>query len=165
LRLHYARDNMKRDWNHVFFCDETSFYACARKHGVRRTAQEEFVPVTTVKHPPKINTWAGISARGKGKLFLFKENLDAALRKRVITDYMVPSLYAPNGGRRNHLVVQQCSNLKHNAKVCVAAMGRAPTRLLQSPQSPGPNPLENAWKIMKDRVAAHRSRTVAELQR
>jgi len=43
-------------------------------------------------------------------------------------------------------------------------MGRAhSTRLLQPPQSPDLNPLENAWKIMNDRVAA-RPRTVTDLQ-
>jgi len=75
-RLRYALDNRTRDWNLAFICDQTSFYACARKH---RTVHEEFVPVPTVKHPPEINAWASISARGKGKLFVFKENLDAAL--------------------------------------------------------------------------------------
>jgi len=107
--------------------------------------------VPTIKHPPKINAWAGIPARGKGKLFLFKENFDAALYKRVITDYMVPSLRALNGKHRSRLVVQQDSDPKHNAEVCLAPMGRAHiTCLLQPPQSPDLNPLEDVWKVIKD---------------
>jgi len=82
----------------------------------------------------------------------------------------VPSLRALNDGRRNRLVVQQDSDPKHGAG-CVIAMGRAHiTRLLQLPRSPDLNPLENVWKTMKDRVAAHsyltqccRSATVRDL--
>jgi len=125
-RLRYTLDNRTGGWSLVFFCDETSFYGCTRKHRVRRTAQEEFVPMPTVKHHPKINAWADISSRGNGKLILFKENLDVALHKRIITDYMVPSLRALNGGRCNRLVVQQDNNPKLTSLAC-SSRPRVPT--------------------------------------
>jgi len=98
--------------------------------------------VPTVKYPPKIHAWAGISAWGKGKLFLFKEDLNAALCRCIFTGYMVLPR-ALNGGGRNRLVMQQDSDPKHHAKVCVAAMGRTHiTRMLQPSQRPDLNPLE-----------------------
>jgi len=138
-RLRYALDNRTRDWSLVFFCDETSFYA--RKHRVRRTVQEEFVPAPTLKRPPNINAWVGIATRSKGKLFLFKEGLDGAPHKRIITDNMMPSLRALNGRRRNRLCGTSGQRSQAQRQSVCGCQGSC------SHHSPAPATPEPRWRM------------------
>jgi len=127
---------------------------------------EKFADIPTAKYPAKAHTWAGISASGKGKLYLFTRNMDADFYECIIEDYVVPSLQALNVGHRRRLVIQQDNDTKHNSTQRLVALRRARIAWVpQPPQSPDLNHTEHVWKLMKDRVAAPGPETVADLRR
>jgi len=164
-RLEFAIQNKTRNWEVVTFCDETTFQVGHEILRVR-VKKGERVVLPTVKHPPKLHAWAGVSFRGKTKIFVFTENLTALLYERIIKDYLVPSLKLNNRRLPKPWLVQQDNDPKHNSKLCVAAMGRAQIeRVPQPPQSPDLNPIENVWKTLKERVYRHKPKTVKDLRR
>ena len=107
--------------------------------------------------------WAGISSKGKTKAFLFTENLTADLSRRILREALLPSLKRLGQDMR---IVQQDNDPKHNAKRCLAVLAEEGiSRVLQPPQSPDLNPVENVWDLLKDRVAEHSPETVDELKK
>ena len=72
-RLAFARKFRRQNWRQVLFSDEKTFELFATAHNQYLwTATPDDVPgQPTVKHPPKLHVWGGISFYGKTELYVF----------------------------------------------------------------------------------------------
>ena len=114
----------------------------------------------------KVNVWACFCGRGVGYMYIFNENLDAVLMKRILNAHLIPSadllfdadppeqwfLLHDNDKKFNSRLVQ---DFLHNKGV---------TTIDFPPYSPDLNPIENLWSIVAREVEKHACETMEELQ-
>ena len=111
----------------------------------------------------KINAWACFSAKGRGSLFLFEENLVKEIYLTILEDHLLP--YAtkqfPNG-----FVFQDDNDPKHRAKVVEAwKKEQNVSTLYWPPNSPDLNPMENLWAIWNREVQKRQPTTKEALKK
>jgi transposase len=173
-RLSFAegyKDWTVDQWNRVLFSDEKCFYGkgfCGRIW-VRREKGERLNPMYTVHktaHPVKVNVWACFCGRGVGYMYIFNENMDAVLMKKILNANLIPSadllfdadppeqwfLLHDNDKKFNSRLVQE---FLHNKGV---------TTIDFPPYSPDLNPMENLWSMVAREVEKHACETMEELQ-
>jgi hypothetical protein len=164
-RLVFARRNARRDWSKVLFSDEKTFHLFTVPRKVWRRKGRSYV-VRTVKHPLKIHTWGCFSAAGFGKLYLFKENLNAQLLTRIYEEALLPSASELFGDSQDAWFLQEDNDPKHMSKL--AREWRALHSINRIPwpsQSPDLNPIENVWAVLQANVARRKCRTEKGLKK
>ena len=76
-RLQFWKYNKNRNWNNVFFTDESSFYL--RSPGINRwVPKNENNYVEKSKYTKKIHVWGAFWSKGVVKLKFFEGNMDSA---------------------------------------------------------------------------------------
>ena len=154
----------------VLFSDEKCFYGkgfCGQTW-VRRekgTALQPEYCVTKKAHPIKVNVWGCFTSQGMGYTYIFNENLDAALMKRILTDNLVPSaeLHIAKPGVQWYVLHDNDKKFKSNL-VQDLLFAKGVTALDFPPYSPDLNPMENLWATLARAVERYQADSIEALQ-
>ena len=89
-RLKFARRNKSRNWNEIFFTDETTFQLQANPEKFWMKRRKKII-VRKVKHPQKIHAWGSFSKNGFGDLVLFTGTLNTSKLIEIYKTGLIPS--------------------------------------------------------------------------
>ena len=158
----------QEQWARVLWSDEASV-ECG-PHGqrwVQRPLNTEWDPRYTVgrkKHADKVHIWGCISESGVGRCFIFTENLDKFLMRRILQNNLLQTAreHWPEGGL---WWFQQDNDPKHKSKVVSKWLHTHGINTLEwPPYSPDLNPIEHVWTDVKRRVEAMAPANVEEMK-
>lgn len=142
-------------WNDVMWSDESTFRVLtSHRVQVRRpsgTRYDSAYTVKTVKHSPSVMVWGCFSGKaGRGGLFFLPRNvtMNGERYMSVLDDHLL-SFYEIHGTS----IFMQDGAPCHTSKKVLAFLKSKKVKVLEWPgNSPDLNPIENAWKIMKNKV-------------
>jgi transposase len=169
-RVRFAQHYRHLDWTKVLFSDEKCFYGkgfCGQTW-VRRepgTALQPQYCVSKMAHPVKVNVWGCFTSQGMCYTYIFNENLDAALMKRILTENLVPSaeLHIAQPGVQWYFLHDNDKKFKSNL-VQDMLFAKGVTALDFPPYSPDLNPMENLWATLARAVEKYQADTIEALQ-
>jgi hypothetical protein len=170
LRLQWAAEHGQDtldDWSLVLFSDESKIVriGCDSRQRVRVQRHERFQPLatqpTTVGGGGSLMVWGCMSAIGVGPIIRLQGSVNAERYCQLLTETALPYM-------REHMpanaVLQQDNAPCHTARIVKQLLANANIAMLDWPaQSPDLSPIENLWRVLKQRVAKHRSATLEEL--
>lgn len=175
-RLSFARGYGAHNadwWAKVLFSDEKCFYGkgfCGRTYVRRpRGLANALLPQYTVHktaHPVKVNVWACFAATGQGYVYIFNDNLDAVLMKKILGDNLVPSAelhFSMDPPEQWYLLHDNDKKFKSNL-VTKLLHDTGVSTIDFPPYSPDLNPMENLWATMARAVEQHAANSMEELQ-
>ena len=160
-------------WTKVLFSDEKCFYGkgfCGRIY-VRRPKglANALLPQYTVHkiaHPVKVNAWACFAASGQGYIYIFNENMDAVLMKKILPENLIPSAelhFSMDPPEQWFLLHDNDKKFKSNL-VQKLMHDSGVTTIDFPPDSPDLNPMENLWATLARAVEKHAADSIEELQ-
>ena len=162
-RIKFSKDLVDKPtewWHQVMFTDESTFQQ-VRSTGynyVRRPVGERLNPkftIKTVKHPPTLMVWGGITAKGRCGLHIFPkgEKVNAAKYIQVLEEKAKIHMNITGA-----TILQQDSAPCHTAKSVKKWLTDNGIQVLENwpPNLPDLNVIENCWLSMKQKVAAHK---------
>lgn len=146
-RLDWALNHKDTDWSKVDFSDECTVYLngenkyCWYKKGSRPVCHK-------FRHSVKLNIWAFINLSfGLGDYKIFKENMNKDVYENILTEHMI--LF-----HRDESTFQQDNHPVHKSKKIKSFLKDNNIKTLDCPpNSPDLNPIENFWKLVKDKVS------------
>ena len=157
----------KEQWRKVMFSDESTFRMVRGASNVvrrpRRVSRyEEKYTVKTVKHPDSVMVWGafdGVYGRG-GLYFLPKgQTMNGATYLNVLQEHM-QQFYQ----QRQCDFFMQDGAPCHKTRTVTKWLSDNNMSVLDWPgNSPDLNPIENAWKVIKDKVALKQPGNMKEL--
>ena len=110
-RLQFWKYNKYRNWNNVFFTDESSFYL--RSPGINRwVPKNKNKYVEKSKYTKKIHVWGAFWSKGVVKLKFFEGNMDSA----NYIDILESSFDEMNSILPNGWILQWDNDSKHKSK-------------------------------------------------
>lgn len=159
-RLEWCLANRHRDWTRVVFTDESSLKFQPNRQALLVKKGAPRPVVGTVKHPPSLMVWGGISYRGQTPLAPITGKINSDVYQGVIAGNLIPcmsDLY-PDG-----YILQQDNAPVHTSKSTKKFFQNHGIEVLDWPaQSPDLNPIENLWSILKKHFAPKRRTKVSE---
>lgn len=145
-------------WRNVVCADETTltqhatFKACVRRPPGTRFSPKYTLP--TVKNAPKIMVWGAIAARGRCGLWFMPPGttVNGGVYLNILKEKLT-----------TFMTMRGCSHFLHDGAPChrtraVLEWLREERVELVGPwpgNSPDLNPLENCWRVVKEKVANH----------
>ncbi|HVX01245.1 MAG TPA: IS630 family transposase [Candidatus Babeliaceae bacterium] len=157
-----------QDWSLVIFSDETHFHI--GHHGqrwVQRPKGEAFKPQYISREKPheeRVSVWGCFSSGGVGDIYLFDENLDAKLMKKILGQHLIQSSHRLFE-RHAHWWFLQDNDPKHRSNLVNKWLFDHGIQCMElPPYSPDLNPIENLWHNLKSRVASRHARDIEELK-
>ena len=168
-RLQFAKKHEawnEEQWAKVFFSDESAIQQFGvRKVNVRRPSGKRFDEryiKQTVKHPPSIMVWGGMSSKGNTGLFFLPPK--STMNGQKYLELLQAKL-------KFHMQVHNCEIFMqdgapcHRCKIVTDFLKRNKIKKLDWPgNSPDLNPIENLWMILKDKVAEKQPTSLENLK-
>jgi transposase len=157
------------EWDKVAFADEATFQCFAmknRRHDViwYRIGTER-PPTPTVAHGAKVHVYGVFSASGILVLHLFTENFTAEVYMDILENHVSPATRDLD----YHWVYLADKSPIHTAKVAQRWLKANVPEVVTPKQWPGYapdlNPIENAWALMKTRVAGLQPTNLEQLKK
>jgi len=173
-RLSFAEGYLhmsEEEWMNIMFADEKKFKGDGfmGQVWVRRPPGEADNPayqVPKLPHPVKLNVWGCFCGRGLGYCYVFNENMDGKLLKRILGTHLKESaeLHFEQDPPELWRLLQD-NDPKHKSNLVRTWLFTNGISLLEFPAySPDLNPIENLWNDMARRVEARPASTIDELQ-
>src|SRR5262249_30898315 len=139
-RLDWARAHTRVNWKNVVFSDETTFQMFRNTIKAFQKIEEPKLERPMPKHPYKIHFWGAFSARGTLDYYMFTENMDGDLYRKILTENLFPSAFET---MPKNWIFQQDNDPKHTAHETLALLHKHCPKLLDWPSnSPDLNPIE-----------------------
>ena len=159
------RNWVQRQWDSVIYSDESKFELRVGDARMRviHTPREAFHPdclARTVKFPGSdVMIWGCIGRRGPGKLHFVEGTINATAYQHILDTSLPPSI--PILHPEGEYIFQQDGATCHTARTTRHWLDEhdIPTLPNWPPNSPDLNPIENVWRIMKQRLRKLRPRT------
>ena len=172
LRFSFCQRYMNHSsdwWKQVMFTDESTFQQvrnCGSNY-VRPPLGQRFNPkftIKTVKHPPSIMCWGGITARGRGPLTMIPKGQTVTAKSYIA---ILEEKLQQHMNISNAKIFLQDSAPSHTAKITTKWFSDNNITVLKDfpPNSPDLNVVENCWNFMKDKVSAHNPTSEKDLIR
>jgi hypothetical protein len=159
------------DWMKIMFADEKKFKGegFMGQVWVRRPkgeANNTAYCVQKLPHPVKLNVWGCFCGRGLGYCYIFNENMNGKLLKKILGSHLIESAhlhYEQDPPELWHLL--QDNDPKHKSVLVRTWLFNHGISMLDfPPYSPDLNPIENLWNDLARRVEARPACTIHELQ-
>ncbi len=155
-------------WKSVLWSDESKFDILVGNHRRRvlRAKEEGDLPACylhSVQKSASLMVWLCISAYGRGSLHVLEGTMNAERYINVLEQHMLPSRWRLCQGRP--CVFQQDNAKPHTAAFTTAWLRSRRVQLLNwSACSPDLSPIENIWRIIKQKIRQRRPRTLQQLE-
>jgi len=123
-------------------------------------------PVQKLPHPVKLNVWGCFCGRGLGYCYIFNENMDGKLLKKILGTHLKESaqLHFEQDPPELWRLLQD-NDPKHKSVLVRNWLFTNGIGMLDFPAySPDLNPIENLWNDLARRVEARPASTIEELQ-
>lgn len=161
LRIEYAKKYLSQfNWDNVNFSDETTIWLCQNNRGQWLFENEENI-VKTYKHPLKRHVWGSISIYGVGEIHIFAGIMRKETYLDILNNYVLAFMKT-----NPHMIYQDDNDPKHRAKIVKAwYVEHQIQHLLWPAYSPDLNPIENVWKLLKERINDYDCTTAEQLER
>ena len=173
-RLSFAEGYLhmtEEEWMKIMFADEKKFKGDGfmGQVWVRRPKGEADNPAYQVQklpHPVKLNVWGCFCGRGLGYCYIFNENMDGKLLKKILGTHLKESaeLHFEQDPPELWRLLQD-NDPKHKSVLVRNWLFSNGISMLEFPAySPDLNPIENLWNDLARGVEARPASTVEELQ-
>ena len=108
----------------------------------------------TVKHPVSVMIWSIISTHGPGAIYVVDGTMNSQQYcNEVISKHLIPQLRSWFPKSKNYIFMQDIAPC-HTSKFTTEFLKRKCISVLPWPgNSPDLNPIENVWKMLKDKIA------------